>query len=220
MEALGFVINFAQNLFLPVKMVINTSPRKLLFANNLILSIWSILIVCVSSYVCLSFFASSVGDSISWMGLCIVGCALLATCIMGMRGAHLVSLELLITYFWSIVVFVGPLILGTVACFDFYIYIETYIQHHWELSSFSTIRKAFCQEGTWDDECIAPILGGHYFNSTLAWCQFYYQSDNCTQIRNDAVYKAVNFGRLVFSIILILLILLLLIIKIKIIIEM
>ena len=51
---------------------------------------------------------------IVWLGLSIVGLCLSITCAIGMRGAHVVSLDMLLSYFWGVIVFIGPLVIGRV----------------------------------------------------------------------------------------------------------
>ena len=58
-----------------------------------------------------------------------------------MRGAHIVSFDILLSYFWGIIVFIAPLGLGTMVAFTFYQYIGIWFNHQWSQSSFLKIRK-------------------------------------------------------------------------------
>lgn len=49
--------------------------------------------------------------------------------IVGMRGAHLVSLELLLTYFWGIAVLISPLGSAIFAVFNISFYTKIWIKH-------------------------------------------------------------------------------------------
>lgn len=130
----------------PIRYFFNISPRNMLIVNNVVVCICSFILTFCSLYVASLFYVESSNNStsystagsntdwITWLGLAIVGLALTVTCIIGIRGAHVVSLELLLIYFWSIVIFIAPLLLGVIACFDFYEYMETYFQHRWEVS--------------------------------------------------------------------------------------
>lgn len=69
----------------------------------------------------------------------IIGIFMVSICIVGMRGAHLVSFELLLIYFWGITMFIGPLVLAVAAGFNFYFYMTVWITHYWESSSFSLV---------------------------------------------------------------------------------
>lgn len=64
---------------------------------------------------------------------------MVSICIVGMRGAHLVSFELLLIYFWGITMFIGPLVLAVAAGFNFYFYMTVWITHYWESASFSLV---------------------------------------------------------------------------------
>ena len=44
--------------------------------------------------------------------LMVVGVFIAIAAIIGMRGAHLVNLELLLTYFWGIIILISPLGIG------------------------------------------------------------------------------------------------------------
>ncbi len=120
---------------------------------------------------------------IVWLGLAIVGSCLAIACIIGMRGAHLVSLDLLLTYFWGILIFIAPLLLGTVAAFKFYMFMETWFYHQWELPTFGEVRKLLCSpSSTAFTKCIAPINGGKNFPNVNAWCLNFYNSTDCEVI--------------------------------------
>ena len=128
----------------------NLSHQKILFANNFVLALCSIFLSTYSLYICILFSDASKSNSsggndssayIGWLCLCIVGLALATICIIGMRGAHIVSLELLIIYFWGVIVFIAPLILGVVICFNFLFLVQVYVAHHWDLPSFSKVRS-------------------------------------------------------------------------------
>ena len=104
--------------------------RKVLFSINLIIAVCSLCLAGFSGYLTYLLYDPNFFSTwINWMGLSIVGLSLALTCIIGMRGAHLVSLDLLLSYFWGITVFVAPLLLGVVACFDFYSYLTVYFKH-------------------------------------------------------------------------------------------
>ncbi len=135
---------------------------------------------------------------INWFGLSIVGICLAITAIIGMRGAHLVSLELLLTYFWGIIVFIAPLLLGLFACFNFFLYTRVWFRHAWTLDNFMQVRELFCETDTAENKCKAPINSGvvtssNAFNVT-SWCLRRYNATDCEDIRNSAISKAVQWG--------------------------
>lgn len=49
--------------------------------------------------------------------LLVVGLFIAIAAIIGMRGAHLVNLELLLTYFWGIIISISPLGIGLFVSF-------------------------------------------------------------------------------------------------------
>jgi len=130
-----------------------------------------------------------------WLGLALVGFALTFICALGIRGAYLVSLELLLLYFWGVAVFLAPLLLGTVTCFDFYSYIDVYFRHHWEEDTFLGIREFFCAEDTANNKCMSPIMGGGLYDNETAWCQGLYNATDCAAIREEATQDGLKWGR-------------------------
>lgn len=64
--------------------------------------------------------------------------------IIGLRGTHLVNLELLLTYFWGITVYISGLTLAVVVCLDSYSYLGIWINHEWGEASLRTLREQFC----------------------------------------------------------------------------
>ena len=123
----------------------------------------------------------------------------MVTATIGLRGAHLVSLELLLTYFWGIIVFIVPLVLGLFACFNFLAYTRIWFKHAWTLDSFAQVRKLFCiPHDTADNKCKAPIdsviVSPIYATNVTTWCLKNFNATDCETIRNKAVSSAVKWG--------------------------
>ena len=181
------------------------SPRELLLMNNTVLAVCSVCLLAFALYMCAIFYQSA-ADSykdetngngwIQWLGLAIVGAALSFTCFVGIRGAKIVSLELLLFYFWGIAFFLAPLLLATIMCFDFYTYVNVYFRHQWEHRTFLEIRKFFCDGNTADNKCISPILGGPDYDTVDAWCLGEHGSLDCASIREEAVNEAIVWSKL------------------------
>lgn len=133
---------------------------------------------------------------VAWLGLALVGFFLTLICLLGIRGAYMVSLELLLLYFWGVAVFLAPLLLGTVFSFDFLTYIRVYLKHNWEEDSFLGVRRIFCKKGTAEEQCRAPVLGGPNSDTVGEWCQKHYDgATDCSDIREEAVQEALVVGR-------------------------
>eukprot|EP01041_Mallomonas_annulata_P008571 gene8571-17681_t len=126
------------------------------------------------------------------IALAIVGLGLALTCVIGMRGAHLVSLELLLIHFWAITVFIAPLVLGVVICFIFLFYMDTWVNHNWDSMSFDKFRSLFCDANTANTKCRIPIAS--LYNST-AYCLEAYNATDCSQIRTNAQQHFIRWGR-------------------------
>ena len=130
-----------------------------------------------------------------------MGGALIVNAIVGMRGAHLVSLELLLSYFWGTLVLFAPLLLGIFAVFNISFYTRIWFKHQWRTPDFSYIRKTFCDpSSTASTKCTAPefdgpaVINGILYNSTRGWCMYNYNATDCKDIRNQAIDLAVQWG--------------------------
>lgn len=191
------------------------NPRKLLFALNFLVAAFSLCLSGFSIFLCsLLYDPGFISGWVDWLGthvlnplilkilnLCIknisglsvVGLCLAIVCIVGMRGAHMVSLDHLLTYFWGIIVFIAPLLLGTVACFDFYQYMETWFMHQWEQPNFIHMRELFCPSNTAATKCISPIKDELTDSS---WCIQLFNATDCVKIRQEAFTIAVAYGKM------------------------
>lgn len=121
-----------------------------------------------------------------------------------MRGAHLVSLDLLLAYFWGIIVCLVPLLLALFACFNISLYTKIWFKHNWELPSFDQVRRIFCHpRNTYDNKCIAPLIDytniDNNQNFTTSWCIKNYNATDCVQIRDDAISRAVDWGTTIIT---------------------
>lgn len=95
---------------------------------------------------------------IMWMGMAVVSLCIASVSIIGLRGAHMVSLDLILTYFWGVIIFVAPLLLALFACFNFFWYTKIWFRHQWSTITFSRVRDLFCvPRDTADNKCIAPL---------------------------------------------------------------
>jgi len=110
------------------------------------------------------------------LGLGVVGIGLTITCIVGLRGAHLVSLEHLLTYFWGTIIFIAPLIVSTVAAFRFSLTVASWMTHYWDQPSFASMREILCSPSeTAYTKCMTPAGN----ESPLAWCLTNFNATDC-----------------------------------------
>ena len=170
------------------------SPRRLLLLLISTIGISSVVLAGFSIFLANIFYENSDNTgSTSWVGISIGAISLFLMCIVGLRGTHLVNLELLLTYFWGITVFISALTLAVVSCFNSYIYVRIWLRHYWQKSSFWRIRELFCKpRDTASNRCLAPIDVG----SVTAWCMTNFNNaTDCQSIRNNAVAAAQNFAQ-------------------------
>ena len=169
--------------------------RKVLFGLNFFMAVVNVVLTAYTVYLAFLFYDDYYRNV--WIGFAGLSClfvTLATVSIIGMRGAHLVSLDHLLTYFWGVVVFCGPLILGVIACVDFYEYIDVWFKHQWELDNFANMRELFCAVYTEEDEnavgkCAAPLTGG------ADWCIANYNATDCGDYRDSSIFEAVEWCR-------------------------
>lgn len=141
--------------------------------------------------------------------MCVADAALSFHDCLGMRGSALnrcwccaadvrqISLQSVLVYFWGCVVAASPMIVFSVAAFDFLDYLKSWLKHHWVDSSFRFIREAFCEPGTANKECMAPVNGGSDYTSVDEWCEAMFNSTACAEITKEAQDDAFSFtGRM------------------------
>lgn len=135
----------AERVLRPVRTFLSLSPLRLLFIFNFLMCLTSVALVAFSVFLSVIFYNhqnSSDTTYINWIGLAIVGCVLTFVCILGMRGAHTVKLDLLLTYFWGIIICVAPLLLFCVACFNFNAIINLWFMHSWDTPTFLRVCRS------------------------------------------------------------------------------
>lgn len=179
---------FLRVVYQPVHAVLSAQKRRMLIFLLSFISLFCLSFTLFSLYLARVFYdGSSLRSVQTWLGLGFVGLCMLTICIVGLRGAYLINLELLLGFFWGVMVFIGPLVLGVISCFDVYVFISVIYKHDWDSKSFSGLREIFCDPPeTANTLCAAPVSG------VLSWCLTNYNSTECESIRNQAFNSAVN----------------------------
>lgn len=181
----------------PLRTLCISSPRKLLFATCLLMFLSSLFMSGFNLWLCYFFYDNTFSYSwVNFLGLAILGALLGMICLLGMRGAHIVTLDYLLLYFWFTVVLVAPLAYGTVVAFDFIVYMKIWFLHSWTLPAFAKLRNLFCADNTAKTLCVSPVQGGKFYNATIYWCLDTYHATNCEKVRNDAIKSALKWGTL------------------------
>lgn len=187
---------YIDTLIQPFKICL-TNYRRILIVLIVYLLLFSLFLTGVSIYLTTIFyFKDSPTNWSNWLALSFLGICLAVICSLGLRGASVVNLDLLLTYLWGISIFIAPLILGTIVCFDFYDLMYTWFIHAWDQDTFLEVRSLFCEEGTSLTKCSAPSSAAS-FNTTYMseWCDSMYSTTDCTTIRETAIESAVSWGR-------------------------
>lgn len=132
---------------------------------------------------------------INWFGMAVVCLFLSIVAILGMRGAHMISFDILLAYFWLIILFIVPFILGLFACFNYNLYTEIWFKHSWDLSNFRSVRRIFCPPKTYDTTCFAaPVVNTSSSAQYASWCLATYNQTDCESVRESSINRAVSWG--------------------------
>ena len=181
------------SLYHPVKSIFNSHQRRLLLVLISMLTLFSVSLGIFSGYLGKLFFVKNQPSSVvTWAGMSLVCLGLIVVCITGLRGAYFMNIELLLGFFWGVMIFLAPLVLVVISCFDLYQYINIFYVHLWNLPSFAGLRHIFCQ-GSEDTLCAAPNGTPEVIGS---WCLQNYNSTDCFDIRESAIQRAVNLFRM------------------------
>lgn len=184
-----------------VKFIFAEHQRTLLFVLITCVTIFSMLLTSYSIYLSYLFYDPTTTTSgnknnnngggnssvLNWIGLAVVGICLMTTCIIGLRGTHIVNLDLLLTFFWGVMIFIGPFILAIVVGFDFFLFLSIYFDHGWNTSTFRGIREIFCHPSSYADTlCAVPYQYATNRASVNSWCLTNYNSTDCYDTYNQA----------------------------------
>ncbi len=177
----------------------SVQSRKILQYLTVVMITFSCILIGFSGYLTNLFYnKDNINDTnyLNWLGTLFVGIFLLIVCIIGNRGAQTVNLGYLLAYFWGITVFIAPILIGIVACFDFYEFVSMWFTHSWSNDSFAGVRQLFCNPvSSADSYCAAPIGGGYNYSTVTDWCIGEYNSTVCEGIQSTSINDAVTFGQ-------------------------
>lgn len=127
-----------------IKAALYPTHRKVLALNMFMLFLSLSSMSCFSLVVCYLFYETANSkDTIfyNWLVLACIEICMSWVCVIGLRGVHLLSFDMLLLYFWGVTMFFGPLILSAVAGLDFYLFLEIWFRHSWHSSMFSGVRR-------------------------------------------------------------------------------
>jgi hypothetical protein len=203
----SFVFDFVNHkLYHLAKSVVTQHQRILLVSLIVIIELFSILLTSYAIYLTTLFYVpktdttshkdSNSSNVFNWIGLSVTGFWLMTVCLIGLRGAQIVNLNLLLTFFWGIMIFIAPLILGIVVGFDFYTYLDIYFKHDWSTRSFEGVRKLFCRPtSSASTLCQVPYQDYTPYSNINSWCLGNFNSTDCSEIYNDAFNHAIGFAQ-------------------------
>ena len=116
----------------------------------------------------------------------IIGFVCIVTCTCTIRVIKEVDLVGAIRHLWILLWLLPFESFFSISLFDYFRVTEVWIKHWWLQPHLSWFRDYFCEEGTSSTLCLVPLDGGPDYATEDEWCQANYQSDSCTEIRDDA----------------------------------
>lgn len=181
----------------PLHSVFRQNQRRVLLGLMVLLATTSASQAAFSAWLASLFYYNAAHEGIqtiflNWVGLSLVGLFLFILACLGLRGAQLVSISTLLFFFWAIMIFIAPLILGVVGALNFYQYINIVFVHDWHKRYFAKVREIFCQPSTANTLCVGPPVGGININS---WCLTNFNSTDCSSIKYNAIDEAEKWAQ-------------------------
>ena len=167
----------------PINVIHNMSPANGIFIVN------CVMIACFSVVVVFTCFVLQAILSVKsdtgwyyWALLGVVSVSEIIVCVVGLRGSYYVSLEILLSYFWGILVLIVPLCICLYGCINYYATVTVYSKKQWSHQSFNGLREFFCDPpDTANTLCAVP-----FDQNVTSYCLINYQSTNCEVIRDNA----------------------------------
>ena len=172
-----------ETIYYPVTTLKNTSPGSIMFVINLIMVFVFSAIIFTSGlvfYFLAGDFSADTGFII-WTALLLVCCSEIIVCFVGLRGSYLVSLDILINYFWGVSVLIVPLCITIYGSYNYLENAQLYAEHQWTHDSFDNARKIFCDPpDTYKTECMVPFKGpDNQFGMCMCVCAHHTQYIVC-----------------------------------------
>jgi hypothetical protein len=83
---------------------------------------------------------------------------------------------------------------------DYHRVTDVWVKHWWATPSMAWFRELYCDDGTANTLCAAPILGGKDYDSTDEWCFSKYNSTDCVKLRGEAQFEMKTSTYIFFTI--------------------
>ena len=129
--------------------------------------------------------------NLEWFVYCLtmISVVLLIASILAQHHIRDVNLVGSVRFMWAFYWLLPVQIFFMIGLFDYFNVNEVKMKHWWDDPSMLKPREVYCEDGTANDECKVPIEGGIDYETEELWCQAYYKSDRCTEIRDSAQDK-------------------------------
>ena len=129
----------------------------------------------------------------------IIGLIILVTVLCTLKIVREVNLRGAVRYLWTMLWLLPLQIFFVISLFDYHRVTQVWVRHWWYLPSMAWLRKAFCEDGTFNTLCVVPVDGGENSTSELQWCVDTFNSTNCTDIRDSAQNEVTRFMYIFYS---------------------
>lgn len=82
--------------------------------------------------------------------------------IIGLQAARTENYTFMYIYVYGVILMTPIILLAAVACFSFHDTLSGFVEHSWDRHNSLELRKEFCESGTAESTCRAPVHGGKY----------------------------------------------------------
>jgi len=130
--------------------------------------------------------------------LSVVGFVLFITMVLTRPVIQRVNLVGAIRFMWVLYWILPLQIFLVIALFDYHNVTDVWIKHWWRAPSMAWFRNIFCDEGTANEQCLAPMKVGSNDTSTDDWCVERYDAKDCEEIRESAISQMANVSYFFF----------------------
>lgn len=131
--------------------------------------------------------------------LSVVSLVLLLASYFAQKAIRNVNLVRSVRFMWTLFWLLPIQIFLMIGLFDYYGVMDVYTKHWWDEPSMAWFRENLCKKDTSFTKCTVPIDGGEDYDSEEQWCEAYYDSLDCREIRDSAQTLFESFSYVFFT---------------------
>jgi hypothetical protein len=102
-------------------------------------------------------------------------------------------------FMWLMLWIVPLQIYCAIGMFDYHGVANVWVKHWWSAELMAWFRSKTCRINTYNTYCVVPIDGLPKFTSEKEWCMYYYNSNQCEEIRSTAQSKMSTYSKTFYN---------------------